>query len=138
MSVFDELITDRTRIDVINRTPKGFIAYTDLNRVEEACAELAEHLGVDINTKTDWAMSDFRTDSDMDRIRGNINKLRGSFYVLPTTPPTPTKIRYQDVTEANNIEQILLDMYTLWESTQQGTHRLSFKLGTKQLGDRHA
>lgn len=138
MSVFDELITDRTEADVVNRAPKAFIAYTDLNRVEEACEELASYFGVDIQTKTDWAMSDFRKDTEMDRLRDNINALRAAFFVLPTTPPTPTKIRYQSVTEANNIEQILKDMYTLWQSVLKGTHKLSFKLGTKQLGDRNA
>ena len=44
MSVFETLITDRTADDVTNRTEKGCIAYTDLNRVETACRDLADIL----------------------------------------------------------------------------------------------
>lgn len=134
--IFDELITDRTQADVTNRTDKAFIAYNDLNRVEEACKTLAEYFGVSIVTKTDWTMADFRTETDMERIRGNIVKLRDAFYVRDSTPPTPGRIRYQSIGEANNIETILKDMNILWESIERGAQRLSFKLGTKQLGDR--
>ena len=87
MSVFETLITDRTAEDVTNRTVKGCIAYTDLNRVETACRDLAGILLVDINTKTDWTMRDFRTDSDMQRIRGNIQHRRES-NISPLRKPT--------------------------------------------------
>lgn len=40
----DNLITDRTYNDVILGTDKGYYNYTDLNRVEEATAELAQLL----------------------------------------------------------------------------------------------
>lgn len=136
MNVFETLVTDRTALDVANRTAKGCIAYTDLNRVETACRELADILLVDIETKTDWGMRDFRTDSDMQRIRSNIEKLRNAYFVKSTTPATPRKIEYQSIAEANNIEQILADIYAMYESSLRGARRLEFRIGTKPIGDR--
>lgn len=136
--IFDELITDRTQADVTNRRPKAFIAYNDLNRVEEACRILAERFVISITTKTNWAMSDFRTETDMERIRKNINSLRNAFFVRDSTPATPSKIKYQNIEEANNIETILQDMNILWESIDRGAQKFSFKLSTKQIGDRNA
>ena len=136
MSVFDELITDRTSEDVTNRTSKGSISYVDLNRVETACKELGEILLVDLVTKTDWTMRDFRKDSDMQRIRGNIQKLREAYFVKPSTPATPQRIEYQTVTEANSIEQILSDIHAMYLSSLSGAHRLAFRLGARSIGDR--
>lgn len=136
MSVFDELITDRTQADVTNLRPKAYIAYTDLNRIEEACKLLAEYFKIEIVTKTDWAMTDFRTETDMARIRGNLQALKEAFYVRPTTPAVPQVIRYQTVTEANDIEQILKDLYELYNSVDRSSPRFAFKLGAKTLGDR--
>lgn len=136
MSVFETLITDRTVQDVTNRTAKGCIAYTDLNRVETACRELADILLVDIETKTNWGIRDFRTDSDMQRIRSNIEKLRNAYFVKPTTPATPRRIEYQSISEANNIEQILADIYEMYESSLRGARRLAFRIGTRPIGDR--
>ena len=119
MSVFDELITDRTSEDVTNRTAKGSISYV-----------------VDLVTKTDWTMRDFRTDSDMQRIRGNIQALRDAYFTKPTTPATPQRIEYQSVTEANNIEHILADIYEMYQSSMYGPRRLAFRLGTRPIGDR--
>lgn len=136
MSVFDELITDRTSEDVTNRTTKGSISYVDLNRVETACKELGEILLVDLVTKTDWTMRDFRKDSDMQRIRGNIQKLRDAYFVKPTTPATPQRIEYQTVAEANSIEQILADIHAMYLSSLSGAHRLAFRLGARSIGDR--
>ena len=136
MSVFETLVTDRTVQDVTNRTAKGCIAYTDLNRVETACRELADILLVDIETKTNWGIRDFRTDSDLQRIRSNIEKLRNAYFVKPTTPATPRRIEYQSISEANNIEQILADIYEMYESSLRGARRLAFRIGTRPIGDR--
>ncbi len=65
-TVLDTLITDRTADDLANDTDRAYIAYTDLNRVEQACALLAGLLHVDIRTKA-WGMEDFRTDTEMAR-----------------------------------------------------------------------
>lgn len=43
-TVLETLITDRTADDLANDTDRAYIAYTDLNRVEDACALLAGRL----------------------------------------------------------------------------------------------
>ena len=78
-TVLDTLITDRTADDLVNDTDKAYIAYTDLNRVEGACELLAGRLGVTIQTKV-WNIEDFRTDTEMTRLLGNIKKLRAAYY----------------------------------------------------------
>lgn len=136
MSIIDTLITDRTPDDVTNRTPLKCAAdYVCLNRVEEACAYIAEYLGVSIQTKT-WNMEDWRKESDMVRIRNNIQTLIDAYYVKNSTPNLPSRIRYASVTEANNIEKILRDIDDMYRSMLSGIPRLSFKLNTKPLGMR--
>ena len=45
-TILNTLIFDRTVDDLINDTDKAYIAYTDLNRVEETCKHLANLFGV--------------------------------------------------------------------------------------------
>lgn len=136
MSVIDELITDRTQADVTGRVPGRCAAdYNTLNRVEQACAYIADYLGVKIETKT-WQMQEWRTASEMQRIRNNIQTLKDAYFVRASTPQLPTAINYTSVTEANHIEQILADIDYMHESMLSGLNRFSFKLGTRQLGNR--
>ena len=55
-TVLDTLITNRTAVDLANDTDRAYIAYTDLNRVEDACTLLAGRLGVTIQTKA-WRIT---------------------------------------------------------------------------------
>lgn len=136
MSIIDTLITDRTQADVTNRTPLKCAAdYVCLNRVEQACAYIANNLGVSIQTKT-WNMEDWRKESDMVRIRNNIDTLINAFYVKSTTPNLTARIRYETVKEANDIETILGDINELYNSMIAGKNHLSFRLGSKALGMR--
>ena len=134
-TVLDTLITDRTADDLVNDTDKAYIAYTDLNRVEEACELLAGRLGVTIQTKV-WNIEDFRTDTEMTRLLGNIKKLRAAYYTKGCTPATPVKITYSSIYQANNIEQILKDLGDMYNSMVSGQHRLTFKLGMRAIGNR--
>lgn len=134
-NVLNTLIFDRTVDDLINDTDKAYIAYTDLNRVEEACKYLAGLFGVSINTKV-WAMEDFRTESEMARMLDNINKLRAAYYAKISTPQTPARITYDSIYQANDIERILRDLGDMYESTLSGQQRLSFSLGRKSIGNR--
>lgn len=136
MSVIDELITDRTPADITGRVPGRCAAdYNTLNRVERACAYIADYLHIGIDTKK-WEMQEWRTDSQMQRIRGNIQTLKNAYFVKPTTPILPSTIQYTSYTEANQIEQILKDMDDIHESKLGGLNRLSFRLSTKSLGSR--
>ena len=83
-TVLDTLITDRTAADLAADLDKVYADYICLNRVEEACALLAERLGVIIQTK-EWKMEDFRTDTEMTRLLSNIKALRSAYYVKAST-----------------------------------------------------
>ena len=134
-TVLETLITDRTADDLANDTDRAYIAYTDLNRVEDACALLAGRLGVTIQTKA-WRMEDFRTDTEMSRLLGNIKTLRAAYYTKGCTPATPVKITYSSIYQANDIEQILKDLGDMYDSMISGHRRLGFHLGRQMLGNR--
>lgn len=112
------LITDRTRADVLNQTDKGFYNASDLNRVGAAVQYVAERFtaqgyAVAVSSKTDWLASDIPTASELETYRQNIAALRALLAVMPTTPETPDSMAGLTYTEANDIEQILLDLDAL-------------------------
>lgn len=133
MSVLDTLITDRTQSDVslvLKLKNKGFAEMTteekteylagmkgaykasDLNRVGEAVAFLRDELigqgyAVPVNPKTDWKDSDIPTTAHMAAYISDIALLRG-IVDLPNPPPVPDDMDGLTVTDANNIEQILI------------------------------
>ena len=112
------LITDRTRADVENKTNKGFYNASDLNRVGAAVQYVAERFAaqgyaVTVSPKTDWLASDIPTASELETYRQNIATLRALLAVMPTTPEAPDSMAGLTYTEANSIEQILLDLDTL-------------------------
>ena len=134
-TVLETLITDRTAADLADETDRAYIAYTDLNRVEEACALLAGRLGVTIQTKA-WKMEDFRTDTEMYRLLNNIKTLRAAYYTKASTPAIPAKITYENIYQANDIEQILKDLGDMYDSMVSGQQRLAFRLGMRAIGNR--
>lgn len=109
------LITDRTAMDVAQKTAKGFYNATDLNRVGAAVEYVAGRfhaLGYDcpVRVKKDWSESDTPTAGQMETYRQNIATLRRQIAVMKSTPETPETIRQLNYIRANNIEQILLDI----------------------------
>ena len=112
------LITDRTRADVVNQTDKGFYNASDLNRVGAAVQYVAERFAaqgyaVTVYPKTDWLASDIPTAAELETYRQNIVTLRALLAVMPTTPEAPDSMAGLTYTEANSIEQILLDLDAL-------------------------
>ncbi len=134
-NVLDTLIFDRTVDDLINDTDKAYISYIDLNRVEEACKYLADLFGVSVSIKV-WAMEDFRTESEMNRLLENIKRVREAYYTKISTPQTPVRVTYDSIYQANDIEKILRDLGDMYESALSGQQRLSFSLGRKSIGNR--
>ena len=125
-----ELITDRTQahVDLLNtlrakgwdnlieyeksvwygEAAKGAYNYTDLNRVESAVAEIAELLGLDLTTKTDWDVWDVPTQEDMARYLSNIETVKSvcpSGRNLQSVPVRMTGLTFET---ANRIEELLL------------------------------
>lgn len=131
-----QLITDRTQTDVEyaqelnaagweNLTPqqqadylgglRGAYNATDLNRVGSAVNYVAGRLidagyQVSVNPKINWTENDIPYPSDMAVYLENVQTLRTIFIMPESTPQVPSDMQKFTYQEANNIEQILLDV----------------------------
>lgn len=110
--IIDELITDRTKNDLVYGNPKGKYDFVDYNRVGEATNYVAQELingGYDVSAdaKTDWENTDIPKDIDIgiyiDNVRSIVNALEMSNQL-----PTTTK-NLLTILGANQIEQALKD-----------------------------
>ena len=134
-----QLITDRTQADVdyvrqlsaigwANMSAsqrvdwqsnlKGAYNASDLNRVGSAVNYVANRLGeqgysVEVSPKTTWQESDIPTEADMEAYRSDVKTIRSVMTVPSSTPPVPEDMAGLTYIEANNIEQILLDVDAL-------------------------
>ena len=109
---------DRTEDDVKKGTAKGFYNFEDLNRVEAATAYIAQLLTnagypATVVTKTNWAITDFPSASEMKRYLGNVQKCVNQFCKMPSTPDLPPSMKGLTYIGANTIEQSLLDIEIL-------------------------
>ncbi len=133
------LITDRTQadIDIVRAlAAKGWAAMTDaekaawtaglkgaynaadLNRVGAAVAYVAGRLAdagyhAPVAPKQDWQMQDIPTLAQMRRYLADISTIRAALAVMQTTPEVPVSMAGLTYTDANSIEQILLDVDAL-------------------------
>lgn len=110
---YNTLIRDRSSLDVAQGASKAFYNEEDLNRVEQAVAELNATLyeggyPVGAITKINWSKTDFPTENEMQRFIYNIQLLQNKFY--HSEVQTPASMKWISYIEANNIEQILLDI----------------------------
>jgi hypothetical protein len=108
------VVIDRTAIDVINKTEKGFYNHTDLNRVGHNVDYLSGMLNgygysVTVTPKKDWTIEDIPRASDMAQYLADLNALKDKFYGMTPLPESMSKIDYED---ANNIEKLLLEIET--------------------------
>lgn len=113
---------------------KGVYNASDLNRVTEAMEYLDESLrgyGYDtgyseieiVPGRTEWQQSDVPTASQMASYLSNVEAIRSVLEVLPTTPETPGSMELLTWVEANNIEQILVDVETVINRVVNGLAR---------------
>ena len=94
---------------------KGSYNYTDLNRVEEAVAYVAERLKeygylLNLPVTRPWFAEDIPTESDLSRYFGNVATLRKAITVWASTPPVPGSANGFDANRANDLERILVDI----------------------------
>lgn len=109
------LITDRSKMDVMKGTEKGFYNASDFNRVGAAVEYLAKRLDengvfVAVAPKLDWQMSDIPTAEQMVQYLADVAALRSALPVTDSTPETPDAMSDLDWIKANAIEQILVDL----------------------------
>ena len=94
---------------------RGAYNYTDLNRVEEAVAYVAERLKeygyiTHLPNTRSWSAADVPTAGDLFRYFFNVGTLREAISVGESTPHTPGSINGFGVNEANDLERILIDV----------------------------
>lgn len=94
---------------------KGAYNASDLNRVGAAVVYVAGRLNgygyyVSVSPKQDWTVSDIPTAGQMAAYLQDVAALRGAIAVMASTPPTPDSANGLTWQEANDIEQILLDV----------------------------
>ena len=116
MSIIDTLITDRTG---------GYYNASDLNRVSEAMQYLADLLNsygykVKIQPKTDWLTADIPTRAQIAQLLADLQALQDAYYTLNSTPEQPATMDNLKWYDANNIEQILLDIRTVITRMEKG------------------
>ena len=94
---------------------KGSYNYTDFNRVEEAVAYVASRLKAFgylplLPVTRSWSAEDVPTEKDLARYFSNVALLRNAISVWASTPLAPNSINDFGVSEANALEQILVDV----------------------------
>jgi len=102
---FTTLVTDRT-------APADYFA-EDLNRVDAACAALAEQLrqsgyAVEVSTRAEaWTMEGSPTPEEMDTYLRNVRSIREVLSLAASVPGVPGSMRRLTHEEANDIERVL-------------------------------
>lgn len=92
---------------------KGAYNYSDLNRVERAVKEIAEILGVVVETKTDWTNWDMPTKNEVERYLGNVRLIQSVCGETTLLPDSLNKMTYDT---ANKIESALMRCRTIAEA----------------------
>lgn len=133
--IIDTLITNRTQADVDRVTEltqkfllgtitteekaeymaglKGAYNYTDLNRVGEAVAYIANIMNqsrhsVSVTAKSDWTVRDIPTLTQMTAFLNDLRLLKANSTATTTVPSSMDRLTYQ---RANQIEQLLIEAY---------------------------
>lgn len=107
----------------LNVRQKGAYTHEDLNRVERAVAYVADRLREfgypqTLLTISDWTVTDKPNEGDFSRYFNNVAQIRAAIRVLDTTPETPNSVIGFDVSKANALEQILVDVERLLNHIQ--------------------
>lgn len=110
-----QLITDRTKADVLAGNEKGIYTASDLNRVGAAMNYVAERLtefgyNPGISPKTDWEDTEWVNQGQAAHYLADLAELRRHITMFYTTPETPEDLERLTYTEANDIEKILEDI----------------------------
>lgn len=126
------VVIDRTAIDVINKTDKGFYNHTDLNRVGHNVDYLSGVLNgygyaVVVTPKENWAVGEIPRVTEMDLYLTDLNALKAAFYGATALPSSMNKINY---TDANNIEKLLAEIEIYINRMKDGFRKCgTFKSG---------
>lgn len=110
-----EPIFDRTQSDIDNKTSKGYLNVSDLNRIENNIAELGTMLGLELATTT-WSLLSIPTKSHFQRIIDDVNVIKRAWVCPCEDTPTNPINTFEKV---NQIEKILYQVYTNFVQHEQ-------------------
>lgn len=111
--VLPYFITDRSQLDIDERTAKGFINASDMERVETNTELIAGYIAVPVTVKKNWKIGDLPGVSDFKRIRDNVEKIRSGYVIRADTPETPVQ-PLNTWQKWNDLEQILYDIFWIY------------------------
>ena len=111
--VLPYFITDRSQLDIDERTAKGFINASDMERVETNTELIAGYIAVPVTVKKNWKIGDLPRVSDFKRIRDNVEKIRSGYVIRADTPETPVQ-PLNTWQKWNDLEQILYDIFWIY------------------------
>lgn len=133
--IIDTLVTDRTQADVdrVTELTKKFLAgtittsekteflagmkgaynFSDLNRVGEAVAYVADLMNqsgksLTVTAKQDWTVADIPTLAQMTAFLNDLNALKANSTATTQVPTSMDRLTYQI---ANQIEQLIIEAY---------------------------
>lgn len=114
-------MTEAERAEWLAGNMKGSYNKGDLNRVGEALNYLRDRLlsasyityQTNFTAKTNWTVTSIPTAADLTHYLQCVANIRDAMAQFENTPPAPPDKRALTYTEANNIEQILIDVETL-------------------------
>lgn len=123
-------MTDEERAEWLAGNMKGSYNKGDLNRVGEALNYLRDRLisanyityQTNFVAKTNWTVTSIPTAADLTHYLKCVANIRDAMTQFATTPPTPADTRALNYAEANNIEQILIDVETLINNMLAARH----------------
>lgn len=113
-------VVDRTQTDVDNKTKKGFLNASDLNRIERNINTISDMAALAVTSKTDWNANGLPRSSDWERIMTDVARIR-NYSHRSTTPETPTR-PINHFQKVNDVEQILKDAFDILERNAKDTY----------------
>lgn len=108
-------VYDRLQSDVVEKTDKGYLNASDLNRIEFNCRYLADTLdslgyNIVLVTKVNWLRTDMPWISDIERIKDNVLRLIDVFCNAEYSPDLPADLTRLTHLKLNDIEKNLYDI----------------------------
>ena len=112
-------IFDRTERDILNNTPKAYLNYTDLNRIEQNCAyvvSVLNEMGYKVNYEVrTWELNEIPKQSELNRICQCLKDIVAVFGKYDNVPYPPSNLNKPTYIQINNVEKFLY--YTLVRCT---------------------
>lgn len=95
-------IFDRTQLDIVNRTNKGFLNYTDLNRIENNIEFLFIIISGGLIDPRRWSRGEFPRQEHFDRLISLLTRLKQFYPDISVNVPS-TILNFKGINDAERI-----------------------------------